>query len=439
MREGEVLSHELLHAAYPELIEFARRARHADALGDYVSLQKDLAKRGWAIRDFHQQLKHSKSELRASAKTAKAAGDRQALASIDGNIKGIDLTLEANRRHWYALRVVQDGVVWRVLSHQRHRIAVLGEGTPINDLSASFPNEVAGAQQRWDEGKVALLCDLSNCIRTGDFLLLHPEENRVDIVEVKESERGGTGSKQMRTAALKAQYLNVGRMKGDPSSVILTPDSPPRLRTHLADLEGLFRTAARSGWAFGKVGHAAIVHVLDARRAQSDDPEETVRRIRSREAAFRRRLGLAWRDVPTYEWNSLSRVQRDQRHASPAIAPFSIFPFGEETCAALAIGWLSYKTIINLALVEAALRGRGLSVERREQPPGSDGIFLRVRRGNVGMDVPQMLAEQLLVELLSLSAFVRGLERAISRAESESDTGRVHVGIGWSNEEAVWR
>jgi hypothetical protein len=308
-REAELLGHELIGLiAYPQIANFIAASRSARTLEEHVELQQKLANANLEARHFDREVNGAKDRLRQELPEAKQAGDHERVTAIGRMLRDHELTLAANQRRRYALRVVQDGIIWRLFGFDRHRIAILGEGTPVNYPSASFDSEAAAAEEHWNEGRLAVFSDLSNCIRTGDLLVFDPP--LVNVIEVKESDSSDDDSPQMQRARVKVEYLNTGR------SETLAPNAPlvatgyrdaPVLRTNLSVLTDLLERARRQGWAASRAGDGAAVVALDMRGVPDD--EDAVERAQRYERLFINGLGRLWRD-PEGCQNSDSALNR---------------------------------------------------------------------------------------------------------------------------------
>jgi hypothetical protein len=430
-RETDVLSHELVHLAHPRLTKLIELSRTAQSLEDHVAVQKALAQEAWSARDLDQQVRQRKAELQAELKERKASGDTGRVAQISGMLADYDRTLHANQRVRYAFRTVQDGVIWRLVGFNRHFVSVLGTGTPINYPSASFEGECAAAEEHWKAGRLAVLCDLSNCARTGDLLVL--SERELIVTEVKESERVIDETSQTAAARVKVEFLNTGRSEELTEAPLVTATRTPRLKTHLSVLSDLAVKAHRDGFAFTRAGEALAVTLIDG--SGISDVETQAAQVIRRRHAFESRLG--WPGLDCYEFDSSARLRRDAKDAVASTAPFSIFPPEPETCAALCLGFVAYRVVLNLAILKRSLERGGLVVE---VPPRAEraGTFLRIRRGATVLEVRPAHAERLIVELVSLGAFRQMIEAALDAGEDET-AEMYHVASQWRGEEQVWR
>gem|GEM_PF-4125586 len=439
-KAGHIVTHPLLAEVFPQLVEFIRRSRSARTLEDHCALQRDLAAAGWEARRFHEQIRDAKSRLSAQQKDALARSDMDRVREISRAIPELEFDLDANSRRWYALRAVQDGIIWRLLGFDRHRIAILGHAkTPVNWLSASFPSECAAAEEHWQEGRLALFCDLATCINTGDLLVFYPG-NEVRVTEVKESKRANDDTRQLRNARIKVEYLNSGYSDElTKDAPIMGPGLRPPIRTHLSILYDAIIRAGRSGGAISRAGDTFLLRAMDVRAVDPDRQAEAVVRLEAEERRVRSRLGPAWAGAPTYDFNSIDRIERDAHASIASTAPFAIFPFDEETCAALLLGWVSYRTLLNLRSLDVALMRKGWSVIERpaEFAAEKDG-FRWVSRGRSVLRLPTSIADELVVELLTLSALEASVASGFAQTMAAA-SNQVHVGWAWSGEDRIWR
>jgi hypothetical protein len=219
---------------------------------------------------------------------------------------------------------------------------------------------VAAAEEHWDEGRVAILCDLSGCINKGDLLVIYDDEPRARLVEVKESDRASDQTRQFEQLRVTIDFLNTGMSDVLAQHRIFGPTERPRLRTHLAVLREQLALAERTGLAWSRAGDAYTLRAIDAFAVDRFGlDEEALERFNRRERAFARMLGIAWTGAQTYQFDSLSRLDRDASHPVSSTAPFSIFPFDDHMCAKLMLGYSAYRATLNLRLLLAAVERRG--------------------------------------------------------------------------------
>jgi len=432
----KVLSHELVLSALEPLELLIRRSRVARTLSAAIELQQELAQEAWAGRSRDRGLKAARAAVQREIRLAKQAGDSERLLGLGQEAERLRVALRANQRRRYAFRVVQDGIIWRALGFDRQVIATLGRANPVNYPSDSFPEEYAQAQEHWHAGRLALFCDISNCARSGDLIVLDPENQQTILHEVKERPDASPETRQMKLLQMKVAFLNSGRSEElEPGAPLLLGRSRPRLKTHLSALGDLLRQAEQRGWAVGRVGEHTSAFATDARGGDRATIEREFRTSLQREDRLVHQLN--WQAADTYPYTSLHRIERDARNAFVATAPLSIFPLPAATCAALSLGVAAYRLTINLGHLRGQLQQAGWTVVPPDAIAEADKGFLLLARQGSLIRVPTTLADQLVVESLTFGAFRQMLEHVLPLIRDGGDD-KVHVSMGWRQEERLW-
>ncbi|HZR94935.1 MAG TPA: hypothetical protein VFA56_04530 [Gaiellaceae bacterium] len=436
-RFGEIAQNVIVQLAYPVVSDLIDRSRKQLSFDDQVQLQIELAKHALEARDLDRTLRDALDNAHDRRRDALGADDRDAIATAARSIDVINLDLEANKRRRYALRVVQDGIIWRTLGYDRLTIGTLGHGDPVNYLSNDFDAEAEQAEIHWNEGRLALFGDLSNIMRTGDLLVRDPSNGKVMLHEVKAG-RSRNLSQQQRIQE-KIDYLNTGRSTAlADDAPVHAPVSSPRLRTYLANAVPLFRRAREHGFDCGQLGPGVAAFMSDGRGLGDADLPEHERRIISGETRLMTRL--AWNPLETYTYNSLERIDRDRTNAWATTAPYSIFPLDAETCAALCLGWAGYRTTINLAIFKAAIERRGFQVAVDVDKSGRvdlrDALFW-VGRPDGRLRVPPRLADQILIEFVTPAALADNVQASFDQLMS-TDGDKLHISVRWADEGRIW-
>lgn len=432
--QGPVLEHDLVRDAFPFVGELVSQSRRARTVSDHIVIQQRLAAGALAIRDFDRKTKEHRQKLREEIRHAQA--DKGRLADLGAALRGVEEALAANQRRLLALRSVQDGIIWRLLAFDRETIGVLGLGQPVGYPSQSFEHECSFAEREWEAGRLAIFCDLSSC-RTGDLLIFDPRSGQVTVAEVAES-RLDTKRKvrQRERVDQRLDFLTTSRSEvlAPTGMPLVSTARRPRLKTHLSNLVDLFTRARREVGAHGRVSEHLFVEAFDARALRPEHlaPDSTARFERRRERA----QIPSWRNASKYEWDSMHRLHRDEKGALATTAPYSLFPLDDATTAALCLGYVGYRTVLNLDYLISYLKRKGWTVEM----PGAEGMYMTIMRrvGRqgfvVGVNPAQM--EQFVVELLSLGAFAAFVEAALTQAREAITT--THVTWAWSGEERIW-
>jgi hypothetical protein len=442
-REAGVVSHEMVWKALPLVTRWIAESRAARLPADYNEIQRQLASGAIEIRDLDLELKaekrHVLDEIRGVARHNPDRGKELQAALAD-----LDERLVANRRRLVALRSVQDGIFWRLWNFDRGVISTLGLGPQVGYPSQNFESEVAAAGEFWAEGKIALLTDLSSCIRSGDLVVFDPETGRYRIGEIKVSDAAiRQASRQRVRLEARTQFLAEGRSSGLGAyeMPVLSAQVRPTLRTHLATLGSLLEKARRQVIAGARVSSHLHVIVLDGRAALElvgDDEDAALARLAKKHA--RLTPPAEWQRQEVVAFHSHERLQRDEHAGTATTAPYSIFPFDDETCAALCLGLVSCQVTLNLTAVYDEIRRRGWGLEPPPPEP-PDMWFTAVDVASptnlLVQGVNVRLREQLLVELLSLEAFGDFVAAGFEEARGEHERTFALV-WGWSGEDRVW-
>lgn len=110
------------------------------------------------------------------------------------------------------LRAVGDALAWRVFDYQRNFIVVLSRNEPPGPISgmAGLVAERDAIHEVWrTDGHVAILHDLTSCLRIGDITIFQP--GQVVVREIKTNARRRTRAQEQRILeaceALRSQTL----------------------------------------------------------------------------------------------------------------------------------------------------------------------------------------------------------------------------------------
>jgi hypothetical protein len=98
------------------------------------------------------------------------------------------------------LRSVGDGLAWRAVGYDRRAIRIIGRGHRVAWFSEGkgLDAELSALEDFWKQGAVAVLNDMTNCLRHGDITVVRSERETLELVEIK---AGGRGEKERRRTA----------------------------------------------------------------------------------------------------------------------------------------------------------------------------------------------------------------------------------------------
>jgi hypothetical protein len=428
-REGRTLGQDLTLYAQQQLTEILGAVRRARSIVDHERIQQDIADSGEWLVERKAALKAETAHLRTTIRAAAEAREVPILAASSRRIEEIVHEDDGVDRVLSALRTVQDAVIWRLLRYDRHVISVLGMGEQVGRPSQSFETERRAATELFRAGSIAVFADLSNCLRTADILAVDAT-GQVSMIEVKAS-GGSSNPAQEERYRQRVEFLNDGAMTMD-GVRFEAPRFRPPLKTHLSAFRDLLEKARRAGQAGGLVAPHLLVSVLDARYFAQNGIEadrDALAKVRAAAEGYGR---LApWGKPELYNWDSLDRVRRDERYSVVTTAPFTIYPFGESSCVALALGLVAFRTTLNLRPLRLALRQRSITFD------WATPTELLFRSARAEMTAPSIVLEPLLMEAVSLGAFAAVVDGTL-RQGRETRAG-VQISWAWANESRVWK
>jgi len=434
-REEEVLAHDLTLSAAPLIAAYIRLSRTAASVEAFATLQRRIAGSAIEMRESDRQDKRELKRLKAE-RSVHNQRTRCPSPEMNQMVADVDLRLRANRRRFLALRQVQDGIFWRLLQFDRQLISTYGLGQQVGYPSETFEVEYAAAEEEWGEGRLAVFCDLSSCIRTGDLLVFDPGDRSITVVEIGTT-RSPRKTRQRQRVQARIAFLNEGRSTKLTDAPVVAVGKRPPLQTHLADLARLLTRAETEFAAGERIADHLYLEVVDARARGRDQLTEG--ELDEIAARIERSRSAAWPNEVNYEFDSSERLRRDHTTSTTTTAPFSIFPLDDETCAALCLGHVSYRTVLSPRVVRERLERRGWTVQ---WPSDERGMWIDVlarRDADIVTKVSSNIsaAEQLAGELVTLEAFEQMIAAQVTHARA-LPPDRLRVPWAWSAEEEVW-
>jgi hypothetical protein len=131
-------------------------------------------------------------------------------------------------------------------------------------------------------------------------------------------------------------------------------------------------------------------------------------------------------------WHSESRLlltstsvrrMRERRHHFPYLAPLTIFPLPPIDVAELLLGPLEYVTVLNAPALESAFAATGVRAEIVTRQPEASRVFLRAARGVADIEVPSLVGEQLLAELMDPVSLIAAVREALDELAAGAPHG----------------
>ncbi len=273
----------------PHLLAAAQSLIAARTPGDFYELQEALlgmfAARQQVAAERRSRIKEERADLSAMVRRRpKPSGE--VLAEQQRTIAILEHQDRRDQLLQHVVRVLADGMAWRLLNCDRRTITIYGNEQRVGRLAPEdgFRAERATARRLWEEaGMLALHNDLTNCLRSGDLTVLFDWPPRSVIFrEVKADGRDRKASAQAQRLEQKHQLSSSGLGEIDPGG--------PRVqvrrlncayRTYLDELPRLVETANRVGYAQVFPSDYVGVAAVDYRRIDESaaDPDDIAKRV----------------------------------------------------------------------------------------------------------------------------------------------------------------
>lgn len=318
------------------------------------------------------------------------------------------------------LRTVGDGLAWRAFGYDRRRILALSRNDSPGMMfgKAGLPYELGRVEDIWRDRKhFALLHDLTNCLRIADVSEFTDEG--VVLHEVKKNSRLESKQRRRIEEAINA-VMHGGSLPGGVIEARLVELQQP----YAADLQPLndaIQLACKHGSRGMRLDQGRALITTAPHLVASKWGEEYER-------------GAVW--LSGIKARALNRAGiQDARHhiigrsadtasRSPSMAPWSIYPFSAEDCAALICDEVIFETVISLDVLAERLASIGLDVEvllpEADRELIGDMNILRATRGDRSITLHPHGLSPLLYELMSPNVWAMGVKEALMGA---SDSG----------------
>ncbi|MDQ3740605.1 MAG: hypothetical protein M3389_06635 [Actinomycetota bacterium] len=404
----------------PHLVAAAQSLIAARSPKDFYELQEMLlgmfAARQQVAAERRTRIKAERAHLSAMVRRRpKPSGEL--LAEQQRTIAILEHQDRRDQLLQHVVRVLADGMAWRLLNCDRRTITIYGNEQRVGRLAPEdgFRAERAEARQLWDEaGTLALHNDLTNCLRSGDLTVLCDWPPRSVIFrEVKADGRDRKDSAQARRLEQKHRLSSTGLGEFDSGGPrVQVRRLSVAYRTYLYELPELLETANRVGYAQGFPSDYLGVAAIDYRRVNETaaDPDDLAKRV------ARARGWIPESDRCFGTSASITRL-RERHHAIAYFAPISIFPLGAEAVIDLLLGQTDYVAWLSVDALKPFFDARSITVEFAS---GRDvgHTFLTASRGGVDVTVPATLRNQMLRELMTAGTLVDIVDEMLLEAEA---------------------
>ena len=166
----EVLNHPRHQACQTTLAELIAQLRACENVKDGYEFQNDLLMHRLAVDADRNAFSRAVKRMKHGERPQADAPEPQSGLAL-GSLETWQLELDICERVGRQLRCVGDALAWRGFGFERRYILALCRNEPPGVMAgkAGLAAERARVDQAWKEdGKFAILHDLTNCLRIGD-------------------------------------------------------------------------------------------------------------------------------------------------------------------------------------------------------------------------------------------------------------------------------
>lgn len=433
-REVAVLDSLVVVEERPHVASLVAELQRAAEPVDYYRLQRKLLHRTYARQTVSDELRASirDTKQRLHELTGVRPFPRDEVVKVQHLLANQELAERSCKAVAHALRCVGDGIAWKALRYDRGAISVLGSGKRVGRLATGRGLDAelqAMVEHWWRDGSFAIHNDLTNSLRTGDLTLPFEPDNTVAIREVKAG--SAYRSAQAGAAERRISFLREGQgasVLGDSKEQLAR--YPVRFRTGLHVLRRLLVDARRDGYASAKTSSSVVVVAVDPRTSGGRPGIDVV--------AAKARALAGWEDDQIVMTLTLVRRVRERMHHFPYLAPPTIYPLPADDIAELLLGPLEYVTTLHAPTLERDFAVRGIEAHVITRQPEASRVFLRAERGSAQVELPSLVCEQLLTELMDPGCLVEAVQHMLDEVDRGASLGPTLVCLAGEADAWTW-
>jgi hypothetical protein len=259
----EVLSHPRHLAAQPVLADLIKQLRDCANVKDGYEFQQELLIHLNTADTARAAFAQAVKRMRDGKSPQQGVPDPQ--SGLDpSRPKTWQLERDVCERVVRQLKCVGDALAWRVFGFQRKRIIALCQSAPPGAFAgkAGRAAELARVEQAYSEdGKFAILHDLTNCLRIGDVTIFN-NDGTFKTIGIKTNPRRTSPAQNRKVKAAAAAVSDNAPLPGDDRRARLYDLDLP-YHTHLDVLRLGTERAARDGIFTAKLPGARALLVTD--------------------------------------------------------------------------------------------------------------------------------------------------------------------------------
>ncbi|WP_329260469.1 hypothetical protein OG223_41340 [Streptomyces sp. NBC_01478] len=394
------------------LIGFIKDLRECHSAEDFVTFQRQLLQATLAVNLARAERSRVIKRLRKRQLLPADAPDL-----VVGDPHDLDdwrLEADALERVARQLRSVGDAMAWRAFRYDRRYIFALRRNEspgPMTLNKKGTLHEIQFVEKQWNEnGRFALLHDITDCLRIGDVTVFHDRqkgEQDVYLYELKTNPRRRE-SVQLTRTRLAAEALHIGGPLPGPDKAVLIDTGVP-YTTHLSALSDAFAQAHQNGLKTMRVPGQRGLLAFDIVAAGNKWGEhERGRQFHAAYAALLRRMRLTGQKICFGSGDSAAR--------NTMAPPWGIYPLQPAQCAGLIADVLVFTVTLSSDNFIEELGKQGLDAQwvlpsGAEMGPAQPVVTIQGHGRQVTMARAGL--EQLLLELTDLQSWARGMDRLL--------------------------
>jgi len=278
---------------------------------------------------------------------------------------------EVYKAHKRILKNIADGIAWRYLKCLRASLRLIADHNPTGHISPGFVQEAREAERIVAQtGAFVLLNDITNVLRYGDLTII--QGYTTSFYEVKGGKKDGRAKKQSQKLGSVLDMLNAKEHTiGNQTAKVLLVESKP---SHLADSAGraiLDAINSENGISYSKISPYLWLSCISVEKMTE----------------FYRKKGTL-PDLPKspfkkgkYTVPFINQMLFDSY--SPNVAPYSIFPFDEETIIDLLLGLLHIKSHLSEEGLIESFKGKGWDFNYPSDKAREEWLDLEIPRERI--------------------------------------------------------
>ena len=422
-----VMSHPAQRASFGRISGLIGDLRACEQPGDFYEFQRRLFGHLYQVEQRRGQCSRMIKRLRRG-RGAPQDAPPPPHSGDPGTAESWELEAYVYERVARQLRMVGDGLAWRCFGYDRRVILTLCRNASPGPMygKEGLPHELGRIQELWEnDGHFALHHDLTNCLRIAD--LTEFTDDGMWLREIKRTPHTEKAQMDRAQAAVDA-LMHGGELPGPRRDARLIQLSEPYV-TNLAQLGELIQIAKDTGCAGTALtqGRALLASSLPAclRRWGADHAEQGRVLTATRQQAIEQ-AGIAT------AMHHIRGLSGDTASRSPIMAPWSIYPFSPEECAALICDLLIFETIVSgealvISIEQAGLHGELLLTPADIQVGDAMGV-LRAHWRERALTWHAHSLGLLLYELVEPGTLARGTKEALQLDRPSAEPVMVYTG-----------